>query len=149
MKSIRQSIVIEAPRSRVFELVDDPASYPQFFVGMTKWELRSKKRRGPGAKYRVLMQVGSIEAGGTVVVTRRRANESIEWRYEQGIHQEGRWTLRSVEGGTELTLEVRYDLSGGAVGRLVEHLTGRIVERNLWATLLAARRLLETERAPA
>lgn len=38
---------------------------------------------------------------------------------------------------------MRYDLSGGPLGRLVEHLTGRIVERNLWATLLAARRILE------
>ena len=146
MKSIRKSIVVEASRPDVFELVDDPGRYPEFFVGMTKWELSSKRRRGVGARYRVLMQVGSIEAGGTVVVTRRRASELIEWRHEQGIRQEGRWRLRSVEGGTELALEVRYDLSGGLVGRLVEQMTGRIVERNLWATLLAARRLLEAER---
>ncbi len=146
MKSIRKSIVIEASPADVFELVDDPGRYPEFFVGMTKWELRSKKRRGVGAGYRVLMQVGSIEAGGTVVVTRRRAGELIEWCHEQGIRQEGRWRLRAVDGGTELALDVRYDLSGGLVGKLVEQLTGRIVERNLWATLLAARRLLEAER---
>ena len=134
---------MEAPRAKVFDLVDEPRRYPEFFVGMTKWEPRSKKLRGVGAKYRVLMQVGSIEAGGTVGVTRRRVNELIEWKHEQGIRQEGRWRLRSIEGGTELALEVRYDLSGGIVGRLVEQVTGRIVERNLWATLLAARRLLE------
>ncbi len=147
MKTIRKSIVVEAARGRVFDLVDDPARYPYFFVGITRWEPRSKKLRGVGAKYRVLMQVGSIEAGGTVRVTARRANRSIEWTWEQGIHQSGRWSLRDVPGGTELTLEVRYDLSGGPLGRLVEHLTGRIVERNLWATLLAARRLLEAEAA--
>lgn len=134
---------MDAPRSRVFDLVDDPGCYPEFFVGMTKWEPRSKKRRGVGAKYRVLMQVGSIQAGGTVRVTARKKNDAIEWAWEQGIHQSGRWTLRDADGGTELALEVRYDLSGGPLGRVVEHLTGRIVERNLWATLLAARRLLE------
>lgn len=144
MKTIRKSIVIEAARPKVFELVDDPGCYPSFFVGMTKWEPRSKKRRGVGAKYRVLMQVGSIEAGGTVRVTERTANEAIAWTWEQGIHQSGRWSLRDLDGRTELTLEVRYDLSGGPLGRLVEQLTGRIVERNLWATLLAARRLLES-----
>lgn len=143
MKTIRKSIVVEAPRGRVFDLVDDPGRYPDFFVGITKWEPRSKKRRGPGAKYRVLMQVGSIEAGGTIRVTERVANESIQWTWEQGIHQRGRWTVAETDGGTELTLEVCYDLSGGPLGRLVEHLTGRLVERNLWATLLAARRLLE------
>jgi ribosome-associated toxin RatA of RatAB toxin-antitoxin module len=144
VKSIRRGISIDAERGDVFELVDDPGRYPEFFVGITKWEPRSKKLRGVGARYRVLMQVGSIEAGGTIVVKRRRVNELIEWRYEQGIHQEGRWKLRELDGATELTLEVRYDLSGGVVGRLVEQITGRIVERNLWATLLAARRLLES-----
>ena len=143
MKTIRRSVVVDAPRGKVFDLVDDPARYPEFFVGMTKWEPRSKKRRGVGAKYRVLMQVGSIEAGGTVRVTERKVNGVIAWTWEQGIHQSGRWTLEDATGGTELTLEVRYDLSGGPLGRLVEQLTGRIVERNLWATLLAARRLVE------
>lgn len=143
MKTIRKSIVIEAPRGRVFALVDDPRRYPEFMVGMTKWEPRSKKRRGPDAKYRVLMQVGSIEAGGTIRVTERKVNDSIAWTWEQGIQQSGRWVLRDADEGTELELEVRYDLSGGPLGRLVEHLTGRIVERNLWATLLSARRLLE------
>lgn len=144
MKTIRRSIAIEASRGKVFDLVDDPGRYPEFFVGITKWEPRSKKRRGPGAKYRVLMQVGSIEAGGTIRVTERTPNEAIAWTWEQGIRQSGRWTVEDAGAGTELTLEVRYDLSGGPLGRLVEHLTGRIVERNLWATLLAARRLLET-----
>ena len=45
-----------------------------------------------------------------------------------------------------MTLEVSFDLSGGPVGRLVELLAGRMVGRNLYATLLAARRLVE-ERA--
>ncbi|HEX2296610.1 MAG TPA: SRPBCC family protein, partial [Actinomycetota bacterium] len=72
MKTIRRSIAIDAPRDRVFDLVDDPGRYPEFFVGITKWEPRSKKRRGVGAKYRVLMQVGSIEAGGTIRVTARK-----------------------------------------------------------------------------
>lgn len=143
MKTIHKSIVIDAPRGKVFDLVDDPGCYPEFFVGITKWEPRSKKRRGIGAKYRVLMQVGSIEAGGTVRVTERTMNREIAWTWEQGIHQSGRWTLEDADGGTQLTLEVRYDLSGGPLGRVVEQLTGRIVERNLWATLLAARRLLE------
>jgi ribosome-associated toxin RatA of RatAB toxin-antitoxin module len=145
VKTIRRSIVVGAPRGKVFELVDDPGRYPDFFVGITKWEPRSKKRRGVGAKYRVLMQVGSIEAGGTVRVTERTVREAIAWTWEQGIHQSGRWTLEDAAGGTELGLEVRYDLSGGPLGRLVEQLTGRIVERNLWATLLAARRLIEAE----
>jgi ribosome-associated toxin RatA of RatAB toxin-antitoxin module len=140
---ITKSIEIERKPEEVFELVDDPGRYPEFFVGITRWESRSKKRRGVGAKYRVLMKVGSIEAGGIVRVTLRSEPEAIEWVAERGIRQEGRWRLEPSGSGTVLSLEVEYDLSGGPVGALVEHLTGRIVGRNMWATLLALRRLLE------
>jgi len=142
--SITRSIIIDRPAADVFALVDDPARYPEFFTGVTRWESRSKRKRGPGAKYRVLMKVGSIEAGGTVVVTERVANRLIGWEAEKGISQRGRWDLRPIdEDSTEVSLEVTFDLSGGPIGTLVERMAGRIVSRNLWATLLAARRLVE------
>ncbi|MGH2753823.1 MAG: SRPBCC family protein [Actinomycetota bacterium] len=146
MKTVSRAIIIERPPSEVFALVDEPEHYPHFFVGMTKWESRSEQRTGIGARHRVLMRVGSIEAGGTIRVTDHRADELIAWTWEEGIHQEGCWRLAPRDGGTELTLEVGFDLSGGPVGRLVERLAGRTVGRNLTATLLAARRMLE---APA
>jgi ribosome-associated toxin RatA of RatAB toxin-antitoxin module len=147
LMKIRKSIQIERKPEEVFELVDDPGRYPEFFVGITRWEPRSKKLRGVGARYRVLMKVGSIEAGGIVRVTERLEPEVIEWVAESGIRQEGRWGISPSDDGATLTLDIAYDLSGGPVGSLVERLTGRIVGRNMWATLLAARRLLESNRA--
>jgi ribosome-associated toxin RatA of RatAB toxin-antitoxin module len=145
---IQRTIEIDRDPETVFELVDDPGRYRDFFVGITKWEPRSKKLRGVGARYRVLMKVGSIEAGGTVRVTRRTEPETIEWAAEQGIRQQGCWSLEpSPSGGTRLTLEIDFDLSGGPVGALVARLAGRIVARNMWATLLAVRRVLEAEAA--
>ena len=143
MRTVTRSIVIEASPDEVFGLIDSPDRYPEFFVGITKWESVSEQASGVGARYRVLMKVGSIEAGGTVKVTEWSEPETIAWCWERGIHQEGRWGLEPHDGGTEVTLEVSFDLSGGPVGRLVELITGRIVGRNLYATLLAARRLVE------
>ena len=143
MRTIARTILIDAPPSRVFELIDNPDRYPEFFVGMTKWESESEQESGIGARYRVLMKVGSIEAGGTVKVTEWSDPETIAWCWEKGIHQEGRWDLQPHDDGTEVTLEVSFDLSGGPVGRLVELIAGRMVGRNLYATLLAARRLVE------
>jgi ribosome-associated toxin RatA of RatAB toxin-antitoxin module len=142
---LRHHIHIDRKPDEVFALIDDPGRYPEFFLGVTQWSLRSKKPKGVGARYRVLMSVGSIQAGGTVEVTHRREPELIRWKSVQGVRQEGRWRLRPTDPGTELTLEIGFDLSGGPVGALVERLAGRTVERNMWATLLAARRLLEAE----
>lgn len=92
------------------------------------------------------MKVGSIEAGGIVCVTTWTAPEVIEWESRQGVEQRGGWRLVPVGTGTELLIEIAFDLSGGPVGSVVEILAGRIVARNMWATLLAARRLLEAPR---
>ena len=147
MIELSQGIVVERRPSAVFALIADPDRYPEFFSGLTHWKLLSDKA-GLGARYRVLMKVGSIEAGGIVQVTYWREPEAIRWRWEQGIRQEGSWELREVPSGTEVTLRVGFDLSGGPVGRLVERVAGRTVARNMRVSLLALRRILE-EPAPA
>ena len=51
---VRSMHLIDAPPSRVFELIDSPDRYPEFFVGITKWESESEQESGVGARYRVL-----------------------------------------------------------------------------------------------
>ena len=128
-------------------MISDPARYPEFFVGITRWKPMTKKRRGEGARYRVLMAVGSIEAGGTIVVTRWDKNVLITWGAETGIEQKDQWEIHPTGEGTALILQIEFQLSGGPVGWVVERLAGRTVARNVWASLLAARRLIELERA--
>ena len=139
---VTRSIVVNAPGERVFALVSDPKRYPEFFQGVTRWKPLSDDV-GIGARYRVLMQVGSIEAGGIVRVTEWEDPSTIAWSWETGVHQSGQWTISERPEGTTLTLEIDYSLSGGPAGWLVERITSRIVGRHAWATLLAARRILE------
>lgn len=141
---VSRSIVVGAPAERVFDLVSDPSRYPDFFRGVTRWKPLSDDV-GVGAGYRVLMQVGAIEAGGTVRVDEWEDPSTIAWHSETGVHQGGRWTITERPEGTTLTLEIEYSLSGGPAGWLVERMTSRIVGRHAWATLLAARRIIELE----
>ena len=145
MISIERSILIERPAADVFALVSDPARYPEFFAGITKWESRSEKTRGIGARFKVLMKVGSIEAGGAITVSNWEDDAVISWASEQGIRHKGQWSLEPNGDATELTLLMEYELAGGPVGWVVERIAARIVGRNLTATLLGARRLLEHE----
>lgn len=144
MRTFRKQVVIERDINDVFDLIADTDRYPEFFSCVTRWKQLSDEP-GPGARYRVLMKVGSIEAGGTVHVTEWAPPEDVAWEWEQGLHQWGRWRLRKRPGGTELALEVSIDLSGGPVGSLVERVAGRVLERNLRATVMSVRRLLEDE----
>jgi hypothetical protein len=49
----------------VWEQVSDPARYLHFMSGVTRWEVvPASQRTGLGARYRMLMRVGSAEVGG-------------------------------------------------------------------------------------
>jgi ribosome-associated toxin RatA of RatAB toxin-antitoxin module len=146
MLRLERSIDIDRSAEDVFALISDPARFPEFFAGITKWDLVSEDSRGLGAEFRVLMQVGSIEAGGLIRVTDWQEPRTIAWRSQRGVHHHGRWTVKAREdGSSEVTLELAYDLSGGVVGRLVERIVGRMIGGNMSATLLAARRIVVFE----
>ena len=62
---IAEHVDVAAPPSLVWEQVSDPARVLDFFAGVTRWECVGGPRRGMGARYRMLMRVGSAEVGGT------------------------------------------------------------------------------------
>ena len=143
MIRIERDSHIDRKPDEVFALLSDPSRYTSFFSGVTLWEPRSEKATGIGARWRVLMKVGSIEAGGTISVSTWEDDRLIAWSSERGIRQKGRWTLDPEGDGTRLTLLMEYELAGGPVGWVVERIAARIVGRNMTATMLALRRLLE------
>jgi ribosome-associated toxin RatA of RatAB toxin-antitoxin module len=137
-----RSVLVRRDPEDVFALIADVARYPEFFRGMTRWEPVTDQVAGIGAGYRVLMQVGSIEAGGVIRTTEWDEPRTIAWTSERGTRQSGRWTVEPVADGSRVTLEVGFFLAG-PLRWPVERLAGRIIGRNIHATLLAARRLLE------
>ena len=141
---LRRHVFINRAPDEVFALVADVGRYPEFLRGMTRWQPVTDEVSGMGACFKVLMQVGSIEAGGVVCTTEWEDGRTIAWKSERGIQQWGRWRVRPLSQGTRLALEVGFQLAG-PLRWPVERLTGRIVDRNLQATMLAARRLLELE----
>ena len=140
---IRRSVLIRRDVRAVWDVVSDIGRYPEFFRGVTRWQACSDLTAGVGACYRVLMQVGAIEAGGTVCTTEWVEQSRIAWRAERGIDQWGSWRLEPLADGTRLTLQVGFALAG-PLRWPVERLAGRIVARHLSATLLGARRLSES-----
>src|SRR5437764_13462637 len=112
MIRLRRSALIDREPAEVFALLSDLGRYPELFVGISRWEPRSRRRRGVGARFRVLMRVGSIEAGGTLAITEWKPNERIRWASEAGVEQKGGWRLEPAHGGTRLHLEIEYALPG-------------------------------------
>ena len=56
---IEQKVTVDAPRHLVWEYVTDPANYPVFMDGLTRWEVAGDRDTGLGARYRMLLSVGA------------------------------------------------------------------------------------------
>jgi uncharacterized membrane protein len=141
------SIEISAPDTAIWAIVSDPARYLEFMSGVTRWEAASKKTNGIGARYRMLILVGSAEVGGLIEVVESHEPRDLAWTSVTGIDQRGRWRLREHRPGrTRLELRLSYGVAGsGLTGWLSERLSRPIVEGHLRRSLQQLKRLVEHE----
>jgi uncharacterized membrane protein len=127
--------------------VDDPARYLHFMSGVTRWEVVSDRPSGLGARYRMLMHVGSAEVGGLVEVVEHDVARDMAWVSVVGIDQRGRWRLRERRAGvTRVELRLSYGVAGSGVwGWVAEHVAAPTVRGHLRRSLQQLKRQVEHE----
>jgi uncharacterized membrane protein len=144
-------IRIGAPAEAVWEQVADPGRYLHFMSGVTRWEVAGDQRSGLGARYRMLMRVGSAEIGGLIEVVEFVPGADLAWTSITGIDQRGRWRLRA-ESPTKTRVELRlaYGVAGGGIsGWVAEQLAAPTVRGHLRRSLRQLKRQVEHEQLRA
>jgi acyl-CoA synthetase (AMP-forming)/AMP-acid ligase II/uncharacterized membrane protein len=133
---VDKSILIDAPREEIWELVSDPCRYPDFTAGLTRLEHKGGPPLGLGARYSVRVRVGSADVGGLVEIVEFDEPRDLAWSSVTGIDQRLRWRLReSDDGRTRVTLRLAYQAPGGLLGLLSDQVGKPMVARNLEQTL--------------
>ena len=144
---VEQTVVVNAPREVIWDCVTDPATYTDFFAGMTRFDVESRRRRGCGARYRMLMHVGSAEVGGLVEVVEWDEPGDMAWTSVLGVDQRGRWRLRAHGANrTSVVFRLSYHAPGGLLGWLSDQLSAPMVRNNIHHTLQNLKRQIESER---
>jgi uncharacterized membrane protein len=140
-------IEITAPPEAVWEWVSDPARALDFFSGLTRWEVLGDQATGLGARYRMLLRVGSAEVGGTVEVIEFDEARDMAWTSVTGLDQRGRWRLRQRPGGrTHVELRLSYGVAGaGIFGWIAEQVGAPTVKGHLERTVRQLKRQVEQE----
>jgi uncharacterized membrane protein len=140
------SIDVTAPADAIWAFVDDPTRYLHFMSGITRWEVVGGRASGLGARYRMLMHVGSAEVGGLVEVVEHDPGRDMAWVSVVGIDQRGRWRLRQREDRTRVELRLSYGVAGsGVFGWLAEHVAAPTVRAHLRRSLQQLKRQVEHE----
>ena len=148
---LKESIVISAPAELVWDYLADPRNYLHFMHGVTRWEVVSDEPTGLGARYRMLMKVGSAEVGGLVEVVEFNEPRDLAWTSVTGIDQRGRWRLREVdEDRTRVEFRFAYGVAGaGIIGRVSELVASPTIASHLRRSLHQLKRQVEHEKLRA
>jgi uncharacterized membrane protein len=140
--------VITAPIETVWGVVSDPERALSFMSGVTRWEVAGDEPAGIGARYRMLLRVGSAEVGGLIEIVEWDPPRDLAWTSITGVDQRGRWRLRSLPGGrTRVEIRLAAGVVGsGVAGWLAERIAQPGIGSHLRNTVGELARLVEHER---
>jgi uncharacterized membrane protein len=144
---VSAAIQVAAPAASVWAFIDDPTRYLHFMSGVTRWEVVGDRPSGRGARYRMLMRVGSAELGGEIEVVEHDPPTDLAWTSVLGVDQRGRWRLRERGlGRTDVELRLSYGVAGaGPLGWLAERVAAPTVRGHLRRSLEQLKRQVEHE----
>lgn len=145
---LNQSIVIAAPQKLVWDYITEPSNSLHYLSGVTRWEVVGEQRTGLGARYRMLIQVGSAEVGGLIEVVEFSNERDMAWSSVTGVDQRGRWRLRNAgPDRTRVELRFAYGVAGaGLLGYVSEKVAAPGLRRHLRRSLQQLKRQVEHER---
>lgn len=139
---------VSAPMETVWGFVSDPEQALSFMSGITRWEVESEQPTGLGARYRMLLRIGSAEVGGLIEIVEWDPPRELAWTSVTGVDQRGRWRLRpDGPGRTRAEIRLAAGVAGsGIAGWVAERIAQPIVSRHLQTSVRQLSRLVEHER---
>jgi len=149
---VEESVDIAAPPEAIWAFISDPARVLHFMSGITRWEVASEEPTGLGARYRMLMRVGSAEVGSLIEVVEFSPGREMAWTSVTGIDQRARWRLRERSADAEhprthVEFRLSYGVAGaGLAGWVAERLGAPQVRGHLKRSLAQLKRQVEYER---
>jgi uncharacterized membrane protein len=146
---VRAQATVAAPCDRVWAIVSDPRRALSFLSGVTRWEVVSERPTGIGARYRMLLRVGSAEVGGLIEIVEWVPDRELAWTSVTGIDQRGRFRLRNAgQGRTRVELRLAYGVAGsGLTGWIAERVAAPTVTGHLRRSVRQLKRIAEQQEA--
>ena len=144
---IEEAVTVDAPRHLVWEYVTEPANYPVFIEGLTRWQVAGDRHSGLGARYRMLLKVGAADVGGLIEIVEWQPEGDMAWSSITGVDQRGRWRLRELsDDRTRVTFRFAYGVAGGGIsGLIAERVAARGLRNRFRQSLLNLKSRVESE----
>lgn len=123
MATIEHSAVLNAPRERVFALLENVESFTNYSDMIESIEPLGDRR------YRWNIHALKTEWSFVVQVTEIRAPEVLAWESVEGVRNQGRYELFETPEGTLVKLSVAYEIRNRLLEKAVNKAAQPIVNR--------------------
>lgn len=123
MATIEHSAVLNAPRERVFALLENVESFTNYSDMIESIESLGDRR------YRWNIHALKTEWSFVVQVTEIRAPEVLAWESVEGVRNQGRYELFETPEGTLVKLSVAYEIRNRLLEKAVNKAAQPIVNR--------------------
>ncbi len=136
MAEIHKSVSIDAPAEKVFDLIDDPNAISSYTPNVERVEDVNQTDQRIGDTFRVVYKAVGMTFEEKFTVTEYERPNRLASRFENGM--KGTFVYQVAPQGeqTTLTVDVHYELPGGALGKaadalLLERTNEKTIEKQL------------------
>ena len=136
MAEIHKSVTIDAPAGRVFDLLDDPSAIPSYTPNVQRVEDVRQSDQRVGDTFRVIYKAVGMTFEENFTITEHTRPTRLASRFENGMKGTFLYQMAPHGEQTTLTVDVHYELPGGALGKaidalLLERTNERTIENQL------------------
>lgn len=115
----QRSIVVEAPPSRVMDVIADFDAYPTWVSAAKFVEVLEVDEDGRGKRVKFVLDAGMVKDTYELEYDWAADGSSVSWNLVSGEMQKsqnGSYTLKETGGGTDVTYELTVDLNIPMIG---------------------------------
>jgi len=141
MAVVRKEIVVDAPVARVFDYVNEPTTMADWLPSMV--EVHGVVGTGVGQQYEWTYKMAGLLLHGQSVVVEMVPNDRAVHQSIGTIGSVWTFVVKPLDGGTELAVEVEYNVPIPVLGKLAERLAVRRDARDLELALINVKETLE------
>ena len=138
MSAITRKITISAPLEKVFAFVTSPDNWTRYVTSLVDVRDLSSPTVEKGTTFAWQYRMLGMNFGGKGTVTENVKNEKFGMKMEGGFPITENYAFRTVDGGTELAVEVIYETpsrilqavsKSGLVEKLNQKEAGGVLEK--------------------
>jgi carbon monoxide dehydrogenase subunit G len=149
MSEIHKSLTIDAPAEKVYAFVDNPENFSQYTPNVERVVDIKRTDARVGDSFHAVYKAMGVTFDEKFTVTEHQPPRKLGSSFEGGMKGTFDWTFEPQGQQTKTSVDIRYELAGGPLGKAVDALVlERTNEKTIEGMLQNMRRILTRQGAP-